>query len=155
MTQRTVAAALGLILGIVLSDMLGPVGPWAVMTLVCAALSATGLGTTVWLIRRENQWIQAPAWLNLGAVILFALPLGYWRSCDLETAGDRTNLAVFLDDIDEPAVLEFEGSLAAEPELRGHGENDRGTMTVRIERIRREKSPSWTEIGDSNILLRV
>jgi len=146
---RTVAMALGLIAGIVAASLWKtPVGLAPVLVLSCLTLCFNA-----YLLLRERAWKEWPRILVVFSVILFSLPIGYWRTIQAIGPPPTTGLRHVLDHTDDGTQLVIEGRISHEPELRTAKGGD---IRVRVTKIRPAAVTNWTTLqGGDEIILRV
>ena len=145
---RTVAMALGLIAGIVAASLWKtPVGLAPVF-----GFSFLALCFNIYLLRRERAWKEWPHLLVVFSVVLFSLPIGYWRTMQAIGPPPTTGLRHVLDHTDDGTQLVIEGHISHEPELRTAKGGD---LRIRVTKIRPAAVTNWTTLqGSDEIILR-
>ncbi len=148
MVQRIVAFALAYVAGIAWATATGTILPVAPL----ACVSVAGFGVSLYLYAKERQWTQWHPAVVLLAATLAAFPLGYARTIQQTGPAHPDSLRYVMAHADAGTSLQLQGTICAEPQLRGARRAD---LKLKVDHVRTSGAEPWQPVKPGKILLRL
>jgi ComEC/Rec2-related protein len=139
-TTRIISIGLGYIVGIVL------VMAWDVSVPhpVALALCAVGLALSIGSFVRERRWKPMATPVICLAALLFAVPLGVWRTSIAQGSATTGSLAEQLNEFDRSTSISLRGVVCEEPEILAAAAGD---LIIDVDALRVGKDGAWQTVA--------